>query len=514
MEKKQILNRPPRHMKISELSKHSNTSFATIRYYIKEGLLPEPIRTSMTMAYYTDDHIQGLQKIDELKKKKLSLAAIKAKINKNTPATSHKQKMPSDIVYNSKRDKIVKVAVSLFRKKGYDATSADEIIKKAGIGKGTFYQHFKNKEFLFFECIDSVFYDIGIEVPQIRDEKDVMLRLWKRALFFGRNHQHMIDMLNLARGASIKGNTNFKKKFGKVIENLVSPIQKEIEIAILEKRIKLNDSRLNAYLLTGAAESAIYYHRDCNGKIDDIMRKAWDFAFHGAYAVDGLKVLPKGRAITIEHSEPLSMKSGAASQDYVPPERREQIISAAVQFFSHKGYAETSIADIANSVKMSKDVFYIYFKNKDELFIECADKIFHDMYNHVWQKIKEEPDMLKRLWKRIYAFIDSYPKWVVMMDLVRSLSVSENPVFKRKLFQLLRIMIHPIIGEIEKLMQEGRFRNDLDSTVSGYALAGMIDYGASLINRKVYSRKEITDYLDNILQHGIMGIPKTSSDSI
>lgn len=512
MEKIQIPNRPPQHMKISELTEYSNTSSATIRYYIREGLLPEPIRTSLTMAYYTDEHLQGLRKINELKKRKLSLAAIKEKMSRHLLSDAHKQKAPSDIVYNSQRDKIVNTAVSLFRKKGYDTTSIDEVIKKAGIGKGTFYQHFKNKEFLFFECTDRVFYDIGTEVPQIREEKDVMQRLWKRALFFGRDHQHMIDMLNLARGASIKENGNFKKTLEAMMESLVSPIQKELEIAIAEKRLKLKDSMLTAYLLTGGTESLIYYHRDSNRKIDEIMRRAWDFSFHGAYAVDGSKNLPKAKSKTVEHSETPPGKSGSAKQGYEPPDKRGQIVSAAVRLFSRKGYAETSLADIARSAKMSKNIFYLYFKTKDELFMDCADKIFHDMYNHVWQKIREEPDMMKRLWKRIHAFIDSYPKWVVMMDLVRSLSVSENPVFKRKLFQLLKIMIHPIIGEIDKLIQQGRFRKDLDSTVSGYALAGMIDYGASLINRKVYSRKEITDYLDKILRHGLMGGRQTSTE--
>jgi AcrR family transcriptional regulator len=154
---------------------------------------------------------------------------------------------------------------------------------------------------------------------------------------------------------------------------------------------------------------------------------------------------------------------------------------------------------------MSKEIFYLYFKNKDELFIECADQIFRNMYNHVWQHIKAESDMLKRLWKRRQAFFDSYQQWIVMMDLVRSLSVSVNPVFKKKLFQLLRQMINPMIREIEQLRQEGRIRKDLDSAVAGYVFMGIAEYGASLINRKMYSRKKVTEYIDKILQHGVMG---------
>jgi hypothetical protein len=113
--------------------------------------------------------------------------------------------------------------------------------------------------------------------------------------------------------------------------------------------------------------------------------------------------------------------------------------------------------------------------------------------------------MLKRLWKRIYAFFDSYPQWVVMMNLVRSLSVSENLVLKKKLFQLLRQMLNPIIREFEQLRQEGRFRKDLDSEVAGYVFMGMVEFGAYLINKKIYPRKKVTEYIDKILQHGVLG---------
>ncbi|MGD0275417.1 MAG: TetR family transcriptional regulator [Syntrophales bacterium] len=499
MKKTQILHRLPKHLKISELSAYSKTPAATIRYYIAEGLLPEPIRTSMTMAYYTEDHIRGLQNIQRFKSKGLSLMAIKESINADVPDSST-QEPSNEIIYNSIRDKIVRAAVYLFRKKGYDAISVDEIVKKAGIGKATFYQHFKTKELLFFECTENVFYDIGMEVPQIRNEKDVMQRLWKRALYFGRSRMHMIDMLNLVRGAAIKENPIYREKLDEVMRNFVLPIQKELEVAISEKRIRLKDSVLLAYLLIGAVEYTTYYYRDHKINIDTLLLKAWDVAYRGAYIASEK---PNNRIL--KDNAPRYGASANIERVSQPPDRRERIISAAVELFSQKGYAGTSIADIASRTRMSKEIFYLYFKNKDELFIECADQIFRNMYNHVWQHIKAESDMLKRLWKRRQAFFDSYQQWIVMMDLVRSLSVSVNPVFKKKLFQLLRQMINPMIREIEQLRQEGRIRKDLDSAVAGYVFMGIAEYGASLINRKMYSRKKVTEYIDKILQHGVMG---------
>src|SRR5208337_521492 len=94
-----------------------------------------------------NEHIKGLRNIDVLKKKGLSLMAIKEKINADAPGVSHKKEKPTDIVYNSKRDEIVKVSVNLFRKKGYDATSIDEIIKKQVLEREHFISILKTRNY-------------------------------------------------------------------------------------------------------------------------------------------------------------------------------------------------------------------------------------------------------------------------------------------------------------------------------------------------------------------------------
>jgi len=56
-------------MTIGELSKRTHVSTQTIHYYIKEGLLPKPIKTSKTWAYYTNDHVERINIIKSLKER-------------------------------------------------------------------------------------------------------------------------------------------------------------------------------------------------------------------------------------------------------------------------------------------------------------------------------------------------------------------------------------------------------------------------------------------------------------
>jgi DNA-binding transcriptional MerR regulator len=66
-------------MRMRELEKASGVGRETIRYYIREGLLPEPDRASRNSAFYNDDHIQRLRAIKRMQEERfLPLAVIRA----------------------------------------------------------------------------------------------------------------------------------------------------------------------------------------------------------------------------------------------------------------------------------------------------------------------------------------------------------------------------------------------------------------------------------------------------
>jgi DNA-binding transcriptional MerR regulator len=54
-------------LKVSELSERSGVPVATIHHYLREGLLPEPVKTSRNMAYYPPEFVDRLALIKQLK---------------------------------------------------------------------------------------------------------------------------------------------------------------------------------------------------------------------------------------------------------------------------------------------------------------------------------------------------------------------------------------------------------------------------------------------------------------
>jgi DNA-binding transcriptional MerR regulator len=57
-------------LKISELSERSGVPVATIRHYLREGLLPEPVKTSRNMAYYPPGFVERIRLIKQLQEER------------------------------------------------------------------------------------------------------------------------------------------------------------------------------------------------------------------------------------------------------------------------------------------------------------------------------------------------------------------------------------------------------------------------------------------------------------
>ncbi|MGA3281410.1 MAG: TetR family transcriptional regulator [Smithella sp.] len=270
------MNQHPRHMKISELSVFSNTPMTTIRYYILEGLLPAPLKTAKTMAYYTQEHLKRILEIQKLKKENVPLVIIKKKLANGVKKSSVLKEDNCELL-TSARDEIVRISVKLFRQKGYDAVKISDIASNASIGKGTFYQYFKNKEELFLECLEKIFLDIGKDVPEIQAETDALRRLRTRGFHFYQNLIHMIDMLNIARRASLVNKPQYKEKMEKTFFNFIEPVRRDIEIVLEQRNSPLKNSTLAAYLLMGATEYIYYYLLNNKKAPEDIEKEFWNF---------------------------------------------------------------------------------------------------------------------------------------------------------------------------------------------------------------------------------------------
>src|SRR6266542_1249059 len=71
-------------LKISELAERSGVPVATIRHYLREGLLPEPVKTSRNMAYYPPEVVERIKLIKQLQEERfMPLRVIKGMLDED-----------------------------------------------------------------------------------------------------------------------------------------------------------------------------------------------------------------------------------------------------------------------------------------------------------------------------------------------------------------------------------------------------------------------------------------------
>src|SRR5512146_1921013 len=78
----------------------------------------------------------------------------------------------------------------------------------------------------------------------------------------------------------------------------------------------------------------------------------------------------------------------------VSDERKSQIINAAEEVFTRKGFEEARMDDIAEETGLSKGTLYLYFKSKDDLILSILDRIFQLDFRRL-EKLNQ-PDMSAR----------------------------------------------------------------------------------------------------------------------
>ncbi|MBW6514270.1 MAG: TetR/AcrR family transcriptional regulator [Candidatus Syntrophosphaera sp.] len=78
-------------------------------------------------------------------------------------------------------------------------------------------------------------------------------------------------------------------------------------------------------------------------------------------------------------------------------DKRDRILAAAIELFSHYGFAKTSLEDIARSANIAKATIYYYFPSKEELFVAAIQLKAEELFAALNSEIEAAPDFNEKL---------------------------------------------------------------------------------------------------------------------
>ena len=126
-------------------------------------------------------------------------------------------------------------------------------------------------------------------------------------------------------------------------------------------------------------------------------------------------------------------------------ERRNEIIETAGKLFEEKGYEQTQVQDIVNEIGVAKGLFYYYFKSKDEVMEELADRYADAIIDAVNKLIYKDITTFDKINRIFQIFIDSAEKKSgIFMGI---LNVKNGITHERIFFNVGKKMV-PIVTEL------------------------------------------------------------------
>ena len=126
-------------------------------------------------------------------------------------------------------------------------------------------------------------------------------------------------------------------------------------------------------------------------------------------------------------------------------ERRNEIIETAGKLFEEKGYEQTQVQDIVNEIGVAKGLFYYYFKSKDEVMEELADRYADAIIDDVSKLIDKNISTFDKINRIFQIFIDSAEKKSgIFMGI---LNVKNGITHERIFFNVGKKMV-PLVTEL------------------------------------------------------------------
>lgn len=165
--------------------------------------------------------------------------------------------------------------------------------------------------------------------------------------------------------------------------------------------------------------------------------------------------------------------------------RREALVAAADSVLRARGYHEATIEDIAREAGVAKGTFYLYFENKEQLFVQVLREAVQSLGDHLEQSLEGVTDPVDRLERRAISYMRGYLNYRDLIHILYGEAVGGNALFSRE----FRSIYEKTTSTLEKDVQgvsDSLGAHAIDPELMAYALVGageMLAYRVMLDDR-------------------------------
>ncbi len=185
--------------------------------------------------------------------------------------------------------------------------------------------------------------------------------------------------------------------------------------------------------------------------------------------------MPKLAAVPPSGSAPEDVPEGKTGVRRGLVER--QILETSAELFAQRGFAATSVQDVADAVGISRPALYHYFRNKDEILARLTDGLIVSAGSAIQEAMAVSMPADQQLALLVRALTVPIAESPGRFRLLLTRDASISPDAQERLHELERTVLRSLTSVIERGVTTGVFRRCEPRTAS-FAVVGMINWVA------------------------------------
>lgn len=196
----------------------------------------------------------------------------------------------------------------------------------------------------------------------------------------------------------------------------------------------------------------------------------------------------------------MSQKRLSGSEDL----NKEHIINKAIELFSNNGFSATRIDDITNAIGIAKGTFYLHFKSKRDLLMDCMEQLTTRTFSkEAWEDIRKETDLISREKKRFIALLKVFDTFSGSLNLVKSCFQSNDPGLVKKASDTYRMMVNPLRKDFRWAMEHGLVQKQDEEIFSSmmFGIGESVGYMLKMDPR--YSGEKVAEVVMDFFSKGL-----------
>ncbi len=157
-----------------------------------------------------------------------------------------------------------------------------------------------------------------------------------------------------------------------------------------------------------------------------------------------------------------------------PDIKRDAVLQTAAHMFLEEGYRRTSMSELAQRLRITKPALYYYFRNKEELLVEC----YRAGITLIETLLDKALVSSGTGFTKVKAYIHAYATSIVLYDFGRCVAMLDENELSFETRREVRALKRRIDASIRAYIEEGIADHSIvpcNSMLASFAMAGAIN---------------------------------------